>query len=532
MTLQDILESWSSEKLLNSNGTLLCTPQELFSRFGSLAPNERERYLTFIIAAGLNSHAESVSIDRAASRLTVVMPGAYLDKQDIQKSLHSLFSAHPSRGSELLLGLCLAQSFEATGSVLEARHPDLPSYRWSTEAPENFVEIENDAIGLTVWVDFEASWMESILDWVEALHQVEEAPECLALATLCRYSATPIEIEGRPINVPFSLQDAPISLIRGEPIPYQEYNGQLVHLPSADWNGVVALKTGRLQFMVRGLLYPGPNNLRLHGIVNCDSLRLSPDRDTVIQDDLYHSILKDLLSQQQVLLKRVDLGAAEFEWCSEMSDLFLKEEVVNGLNQESKNRLVNLLAQIPQGDNFTDQASELAFLFKAAEEYNALGLSAEREIAAEKAYQRARLMFDETRSLDHIDICIQLCHWLDHRTSEAYGWELLAASRALRKFDERSEERLHQVHKSPVGRQARAMASLALGVLLRERKEVRKSKEFMNRFEEECAAIPSRLERDELVALLNETSKTILVFLSTKFRHLASYYDEISQALE
>jgi hypothetical protein len=536
MMLQEQIEGWRKDGLLDDKGVFTLSPGELFAGFRGERIDDRDRYLSLIIGTGLVCHASSISVDRSASQLLVRMPGAYLRKEDLQQSLFQLFSSSPTRGSDLILGLLIAGSFDAERAAVEVCHPELPSYRWSSESPDEYEDLEVEA-GIAelmiVTIDFDASWLEDLVEWLEDLHQPEDAVECLSVAKICRYSVVDIEIEGRKINTPLTLGQAPVALVRGESPPVADFQGTLLQRPAAVWAGVVALDKGPLHFVVRGLRYDGPGDLRLRGLVVCDALSVDPARQEIVIDKHYRAVVDDLEEMRSEMLARVDLSRVSHEWGLEMRDFFLEPKIHRELSQDAKGQVAKWLDLIPQGDDFEEQLSQLRFLYRVAEMYQKSGDVNGLEIVAEKAYQRARLMFDDVgRSLELIDMCAQLCHWLGHRRAEAYGWELLAASRALRKEDERVEERLLTVYRNPVGHLGKAMATMALSAYLKNKGKRRQAREYSSLLEEELKALNLRLEREELLALSVEKPDVVLATLSAKFSHLALYDKELRRAVE
>ena len=531
MTLDALLQSWIEDGLIEKSGLTVFSGEELFARFRSIELEDAARYLSLIIASGIDCHATSAEVGKSSSRLVVRLPGAYLDKPDIQQSLSTLFKARPARGSDLILGLLMAQTFLAEQSVLEVVHPQLPSYRWLSSRPEAFQKMESGPSHMLLKVDFEVSWLEALQSWLESLHQPESSPECLLLESLCRYSSIPISIEGQRITTTYSLAGAPIAVSIGEPLKLEDYKGKLLFEPVAPWRGVVALEPGEIQFVVRGLMIEGSCGLNLRGLVFADNLSLDPSRTQILPDDAYRSLLEGLKRQRDRMLREVDICKESFEWGKQMHELFLRAEIYQLLPQPAIARVVSWLEFIPQGDDTKKQVAQLNFLYWAAEKYNELGMPQEREVAAEMGYQRVRLLFDSISSVKLADMCAQLCRWLAARRGEAYGWELLAASKALRKGQEGLMNRLEALYGNPIGKFGKCLLSLGLSVLARKTKQYQLGREFRSRANEEMRRLSSRLERAEIEDISSQDTETILAILAGKLYYLALYDDEVRKAM-
>ena len=536
MTLQEHLDRLRVDGCLDCDDVVTLSVAELFSRFRQVSLEDAERYLALIVGTGLACHADSVTVDRSASKLEVRMPGAYLRKEDLQRSFFTLFCAEPPRGSDLVLGLLMAGSFKAESVRLDVRHPELPSYCWSSENPEDYLglEVEDDAKEeMVVTIEFDASWLEDVIEWLNDFRHPEDAAECLSLSQLCRFSGVDISVEGSRINTPLSLGQAPVALARGESIPVSHLKTSLLQRPAGRWTGVVGLDNGPLSFLVRGILFEGRKDLMLTGLVVCDDLTLDPTRREISDDALYRMVIDDLVEQRVEMLQQLDLSKVSHEWRLQMMDFLLRPEVHRHLSAAAQEQLVAWLELIPEGDDHDRQLLELRFLYRAAERYEKNGRYENLEVAAEKAYQRARLMFDDAGlSLELVDTCAQLCHWLRDRRDDAYGWELLALSRALRKNHEGLKERLLKVREYPLGSLAKAMTTMALWAHLTDRRERKKAREYSSLFRHELKAVSLRLQTEQLLELSREKPRVVLATLGFKFSHLASYESEIKRALE
>lgn len=525
MKVIEQLKKWQDSGALRQDGELQGTWQELFQQCRSHSFDDWERYLTLLVSTALACGAASVEIERTAATVTVSAPGAYLSKENLQRSFFTLFHSHPERGSELALALLMVAGRGLETATIISRHPQLPSYAWNLDNPDELQEAEEGDAVLEVSLRFDASWTEALSDWVSSLWSEEDSSECLLVEELCRYSSASISIEGREVHAPYTLPDTPIAIERGNSLPF-DFKGTAVSRPAAKWSGVIALGEGPLRMVVRGMVFEGPDLSNLSGLIVCDQLQLTLDRSAIVQSDLHTEIIADLEELRTEMWSLLDLSKAGEAWFKEMLGHLVQAEI----SETAREQLVTRLVQIHEGEVSDGQLPILQFLYRATSDYSKSGEPARLELTAEKAYQRARLLFDDyALNLELIDMCTDLCSWIPARREQGHAWEMLAASRSLKKNNKDAKERLLKLLDKPIAEKGRAIANFGLWALDR---GARNSQDYYSAYKAELKSITSQTLRKELEKLRSRDAVVVRSVLASKLQTLASYDGDVYRALE
>lgn len=518
MNLRELAENWETEESF----------ERAAQKFGDLTDQSHHRYLALLCSAGIACGASSIEVYRDASWLVVKMPGAYFHERDLDRGLAMLFAPRRIPVCDLVLGLLLSRAMGSQSATVHARHPEQPSYQWQLDSAESEYQEKGEAL-LKVVVGFEASWLEQAVDWLQSFTTPEKSEECIWLQQLSQHAQTPISIEGTPINKPWLIEGSPIALVRGQPCQLEPDKCELVCEAKLDWEGVLALGPGRLRFVVNGLLYPGPEDLRLDGLVVHNQLSVDPCRESV---EVPPELREEFLNLRQRLVPKVDLTRVPPGWLYPMLDLYLESALEGQLSDPAMDCLVNSLEEIPEGDRPHEDLPELQFLHRRCQHYRENGQNERLQVAAQKGYQRARLAFDDAGlSLELIDICAELCLDLDYLRSASTDWRLLGTAVALRKLRDSSQERLERLLELSPGRHRSALLHLGLWAYHSSQKQRREAHHHRETLQELLPTLTRRFEAEEMQTLLREDPEVVCAMVASKLQHLAAYNEEVDRAL-
>ncbi len=420
---------------------------------------EADRYLVCLVAGAIAGEANYVEIDSSSSASEARFDGRFYTKEDFQ----SLLELEAEGADQSLYHLAVALS-----CALRKEPPKVTIESWDGDqgARLRFSDgsCKVEQLSKSPWkggdpgnlfrVDFKSVWARDVF----RRGKEELTPEAELVASLCRFAASRIEVNGQAVGKAIDLgtcflwasvsPDESHRALRLNPVSPK---ATMEHRAKTQGNYAAVLAIGGEQepesrLTVNGVSFecefPVLEELQFRGVITCSDLTLSEDHTEVEEDDKFEAFLADLesdvLSWSGLLLENVEKMGEDGLTILEGLDYLVELHRSSGEMEEAE-RLLTDLAKARHEAYGEGDPSVAETVTTLAQVQEAMGKWEE----CYQTYQEGLAQWDACEEVDErsLAICLngiaQICY-----TAEEYEQAEELASRALeiRKETHEAEE--------------------------------------------------------------------------------------------
>ena len=266
------------------------------------------RYILWVVSGALGRGTSRIDIVERKSILELRLEGFYALPDRLTASLSSLQKApYATHEHEFVMGLAGAMTGHNDRVELEVVSPTRASYSWSlTPDEEHFEPLARGPSRALLRIYKTPLDLFSVARrWLKGLGGYAElGPECRWIDSKCEFAQTPIYIDGQQVNRQYYPPGAASALVVGDFPKESLVYFELLELKAKAFESAVLTPGGGVvNFVVRGIVYLGPTNLGVSGLVYCDNLRLDISRQGVVENFAYHALITELKSMLFQLAK-------------------------------------------------------------------------------------------------------------------------------------------------------------------------------------------------------------------------------------
>lgn len=535
MNIASLISSFKADGTLDSEGRFTVGLKQARKKLTAFNSSDTSRYLVVLVGAGIGAGARGLALDKSPGGLRLTMPGAYYRESELMAAFEQLFvrTARPTT-TDLLLGLHMALGEGALECAVTCQDEEQPSFRWVLgQEHEASEEAPSGSTATIIEITF-SERASGPLRWLQGSPSSSEHSDGhQLLEKLCAHASVPVMVGNKKLNRPIRLPHAPIALVRGEQTDVKLESPTIISDQAGRWTGALALRPGVVSLVVHGVMFEGPSNLRLDGVIYADKLRLDISRERVVKDRAYKGLLRQLKRVRTEMLTWVDLDSVPRGWPSQMADLLIEPALAGRISQDKMKRLVEWLDSQPRSPDDSSRLAELRFLYQMAQLYERVDGGGQRlKRTAKKAYEQAHLQFaNEGLDPSLVDMCAWLAEHLDSGQLAATNWRTLGAGLALGRRRADSERRLRRLLKKTMRPEREAHVRMGLAAYLDTVGQEDSAKRERSQVAELLEVIDQRVERRNIQDLLSEDAILACSLVAHTLRHFASHSPVVARAI-
>lgn len=346
---------------LDSRGTFTLSLSNARRKLTHFRTSNRTRYLVNLVQAAVGSGAESVLLKSRGADWKLNWPGAYLPEDHLLGAFaRGGQESELPAATDLVLGL-QAMLLEGAQSIrISVWHPHKPSYQWVLRAEgEESSVLPPAKETMVIEVDFPDSWKQrlSILPGFGGF--VGQPPAVRLLEQLCDKCEVPLIVNGERLNRPLLLPDTPVTARVG--IINDPGRTPLIDLSLTDhgWQGLLALVSGPIQLVVRGVSMARLEGVGMSGTVYHQGLALDLSREAVVTNQVYEQFLDQLQDVRMSVLEGLTEKFHEIQVPDDLLVDLLTHGVRRELSEQSLDRLVHWALSRQETNEPTVQSRDL-----------------------------------------------------------------------------------------------------------------------------------------------------------------------------